>query len=222
MQFSDILASLIHDMKNSLSLVINTLDTFSASVVDDKPDREGVRVLQQEARRLNNNLIELLTLYRIENGKISPTIEALNVGEFLSERVLENRAAAKAREVDLSWECDPELNGYFDEGLIRGVVNSLIGNGLRYTSSRLRLSAVQDEGYLIIRVDDDGQGFPGEMLAMQEAIGDNSRLAEGRTQLGIHFAGMVARLHRNRERAGYIRLTNGGLFNGGRFSIALP
>jgi hypothetical protein len=30
MKFSDVLASLIHDMKNSLGMVINTLEEFTA------------------------------------------------------------------------------------------------------------------------------------------------------------------------------------------------
>ena len=96
------------------------------------------------------------------------------------------------------------------------------GYGLRYTSSRLHLSALEEQGYLVIRVDDDGEGFPEEMLATRDFLGDSTRLTEGRTQLGIYFAGMVAGLHRTREREGYIRLTNGGDLNGGCFSIALP
>ena len=221
MLFADILASLIHDMKNSLWLVINTLEACTSNPRPGS-DPDKIFTLQQEAKRLNTNLIELLTLYKIENERISPNIEELNVADFLDELMLENRAAAQAQGITLNCECDQTLNGYFDEGLIRGVVNSLIGNGMRYTTDNLLVSAANQEGYLTIRVEDDGVGFPQEMLAAQDAIDNHVAIAEGRTQLGIYFASMVARMHRNKDREGYIRLTNGHRLKGGCFSICLP
>ena len=41
-----------------------------------------------------------------------------------------------------------------------GVVNSLIGNGMRYTTENLLISGNEQEGYLVIQVEDDGSGFP--------------------------------------------------------------
>ncbi|MET0044445.1 MAG: sensor histidine kinase, partial [Candidatus Thiodiazotropha sp. 6PLUC3] len=66
MNFSDILASLIHDMKNSLGMVINTLDELA----EEEKNHENPKflTLQHESKRLNNNLIALLSLYKIDNG----------------------------------------------------------------------------------------------------------------------------------------------------------
>jgi signal transduction histidine kinase len=221
MKFADILASLIHDMKNSLWLVINTLESL-AGEMESSADRQKIQALQHEAKRLNTNLIELLTLYKLENERIAANIEELNLAEFVEELVLENRIGADARGVELTWACDDELYGYFDEGLIRGVVNSVIGNGLRYTRERLHLSGGEETGFLVIHVEDDGDGYPEAMLALQDAIEDHSALCEGRTQLGLYFAGMVAKLHRNRGQEGYIRLSNQSRLGGGRFSLYLP
>lgn len=222
MKFSDVLASLIHDMKNSLSMVVHTLDEVTAdpSFHYDKPER--VTALQNEARRLNNNLIELLILYKIENERISPTIEDMDIDNFLHELVAENSAPAAANGISLSYECDPDLFGYFDEGLIRGLLNNLIGNGLRYTRDQLILSAAQEEDYLVFRVEDNGAGYPEPMLRAQSSDGSSADLVEGRTKLGIHFASMVAGMHENGERKGFIRLQNGYRLAGGCFSVWLP
>ncbi len=224
MVFADILASLIHDMKNSLGMVINTLEELECGRLPGQPQQEShLRVLRQEAKRLNNKLLELLTLYKIENGRISANVEELNLSEFLEEIVLENRVSAEAQGVVFEWQCAPDLTGYFDEGLVRGVINSLVGNGLRYTRQRLLLTAEQEDGYLALRLEDDGDGFPAGMLAAQQATSDQDvAFGDGRTHLGIYFAGMVARLHRNRERQGAIRLSNGGRLPGGCFSLLLP
>ena len=125
MKFADILASLIHDMKNSLGMVINTLEEVSGDSQADEPTRHKMRALQQEAKRLNNNLIELLTLYKIENEHISANIEEWNISDFLEEIAAENQTSARVKGVRLEWVCDEELSGYFDEGLLRGVINSL-------------------------------------------------------------------------------------------------
>ena len=135
MKFSDILASTIHDMKNSLSMVINTLEELSSENRGQEDKR--LSTLQHESKRLSNNLIALLSLYKIEEGRLSANIEEISVADFLEEVVIDNRTLAGARDVALDYACDDMLVGYFDEWLIRGVLNNLIGNSLRYTSSRI-------------------------------------------------------------------------------------
>lgn len=222
MKFADILASLIHDMKNSLGMVINTLDELTHAAEFESSGNLKMIALQQEAKRLNSNLIELLTLYKIENERISANIEEINVDEFLEEVVLDNQAMADTRNIALTWSCDADLDGYFDEGLVRGVLNNLIGNGLRYTRERLRVVARQQDDYLVFSVEDDGEGFPPAMLEAQDHPDQAMDGGLERTHLGIYFARMVAELHRNGERQGSILLSNTCPLGGGSFSLLLP
>ena len=53
--FSMILASTIHDVKNSLGVVLNSLDDLIRSAGDSLP-AEQLGKLQYEAKRVNNNL----------------------------------------------------------------------------------------------------------------------------------------------------------------------
>ncbi len=222
MIFYDVLASIIHDMKNSLGMVINRLD----EVVEDLPsninESAKIAAIQQEAKRLNNNLIELLTLYRIENERISPVIDEVYVEDFLQEIIAENQSAADSGEVNLSCDCDGELSGYFDEGLVQGIINNLIGNALRYTENRIEISAAEKDGYLVLSVEDDGAGFTDAMLKAQKADAINNDIGDGRTLLGIHFANMIAQMHQNKDRKGFIQLSNNSKLKGGCFSIYLP
>ncbi|WP_275100361.1 sensor histidine kinase [Sedimenticola hydrogenitrophicus] len=222
MKFYDVLASLIHDMKNSLSMVIHTLDEITADPLSGYDQPARITALQNEAKRLNNNLIELLTLYNIENERISPAIEDVDVANFLAEVMAENRSSAETNHINLTVECDPDLFGYFDENLIRNVLNNLVGNGIRYTRDRLLVTAAQEEGYLVFRVEDNGSGYPERMLTAHSPEGGYGDLAEGRTKLGLYFATMIAEMHRNGEQRGFIRLENGHGLSGGCFSIWLP
>ncbi|MGD8909126.1 MAG: HAMP domain-containing sensor histidine kinase [Chromatiales bacterium] len=220
MKFSDILASTIHDMKNSLSMVINTLDELLAE--KEHKDDKRLSTLQHESKRLNNNLIALLSLYKIENERLSANVEEINVADFLEEVVIDNQTLATARGISLEYTCDDMLVGYFDEWLIRGVLNNLIGNGLRYTSSRILIRAETVDDFLVLRTEDDGSGFPQSMIDAQASFNRNETLSEGQTQLGIYFAAMVAKAHKNGDKMGYIELSNGEQLTGGCSSVWLP
>jgi signal transduction histidine kinase len=220
MKFSDVLASIIHDMKNSLGMVINTLDEFA----QEKELQQSSRLasLQHESKRLNNNLIALLSLYKIDQKRLTPNIEEINVEEFLEEIVVDNQVIARTKGVSIEYACEDALVGYFDEWLIRGVINNLIGNGLRYTSSKIVIYTDMIDNYLVFSIEDDGAGYPQSMIEAQEALNNNRSLSEGNTQLGLYFATMVTRTHKHGDQTGFVKLANQQRLNGGCFSIWLP
>jgi len=222
MKFSDVLASSVHDIKNSLSMVLNTLDVLMHDPETKFGDPQKAFILQQETQRANSNLIQLLTLYKIEKQQLSPNLLEQNTDDFLEEIQAENQALLNAQGIELTYECDPLLSGYFDESLVRGVMNSSIGNAGRYTKSKILISASNEDGYLVFRIEDDGTGFPAHMLeslAAQEAT--NASRTE-HTQLGLFFANEVAELHTAGERKGFIKLKNGHSLAGGCFELWLP
>ena len=220
MKFSDVLASIIHDMKNSLGMVINTLDELAAE--NECQEHSKLASLQHESKRLNNNLIALLSLYKIDHGHLSPNIEEINVEDFLEEVAVDNQTIANTKGVIIDYECEEALAGYFDQWLIRGVINNLIGNGLRYTSKKIVIYAEMKEDYLVFDIEDDGAGFPQNMIDAQAVFNRNDSLSEGHTQLGIYFASMVASTHKNGDRQGFVKLANHKRLKGGCFSIWLP
>ncbi|MCG7982097.1 MAG: HAMP domain-containing histidine kinase [Candidatus Thiodiazotropha lotti] len=219
MNFPDILASLIHDMKNSLGLVINTIDDLGQEMQDQENPKLGT--LQHEARRLNSNLITLLSLYKIDKGQLTPNIEEIDVEQFLYEISVDNQTTANNMGITVNYESEEGLVGYFDEWLMRSVINSLIGNGLRYTSSQILIHAEFVDDYLVLSIDDDGNGFPQSMIEAQSTQ-KQKKPQQGETQLGHYFASLVAHMHSNGEREGFIKLANNQRLGGGNFSIWLP
>ncbi|HMK49444.1 MAG TPA: hypothetical protein VK435_05280, partial [Thermodesulfovibrionales bacterium] len=67
LDFSSYLASLAHDMKNSLGMLLNTADEILDGCTPDSCPSYGLLSrLQYESKRASNNLIQLLTLYKID------------------------------------------------------------------------------------------------------------------------------------------------------------
>lgn len=224
LNYSDILASIVHDVKNSLSVVTGHVEEMLADDDLTAQERQRATVMQQEARRANNQLIQVLSLYKLENQRLSPNIQEWTVYDFLEELMIEENALAEAQNIHLDIECDEWLNGYFDQDLVRGVLSSSIGNAKRYTRDLVKLSADEEDGYLVLRVEDNGPGFPERFLHEYDTDGDKfgKDFSEGRTQLGFFFASNIAALHKNRDRQGFIRLCNGHSLSGGCFEMWLP
>lgn len=222
MDFSDVLASAVHDIKNSLGMVINTLEELTGTPDSELGDHPKAKLLQLEARRANNDLIQLLTLYKLQNELANAHILEHNLEDFLDDLVVENRALAEALEINLDYRCDPFLNGFFDEDLLRGVLNNAIGNAERYTSDQIIISADAVDDYTVIRIEDNGKGFPQAMLEQQANSNPSPVCNRGRTQLGLYFSDKIAKLHRKSDRVGFIRLENEVNLNGGCFSIWIP
>jgi K+-sensing histidine kinase KdpD len=178
--------------------------------------------LQLEAQRVNRDLIQLLLLYRYENEKLSPNLTENNLEDFIEEVAIENRALAQARGIEIETECDPFLCAYFDDNLVRSVIHNAVYNSQRYTRNRLRLSAEESNNYIVLRVEDNGEGFPDHMLELQAALDTSEHIHQGQTQLGLYFANLMAQIHTNRDRHGFIRLENKINLSGGCFSLWLP
>lgn len=233
MNYADILASIIHDIKNSMSVVTNHVEQIMVDPALNDQMHERASVMQQELRRANNQLVQALTLYKLDNQRLSPKLLENNVYDFLEELLVEEQALAEAQSIDLQLDCDEWLAGYFDPDLVRGVLSSTIGNAKRYSNGQVLLSAEEQDGWLVIRVEDDGAGFPEAFLNYRHGVDADDfgqAFKEGRTQLGFFFANKIAQAHvngqsndqPNNQRQGYICLKNARQLPGGCFEIWLP
>lgn len=222
MDFSDVLASSVHDIKNSLGLVLTTLDELLSDPQTCIGNRDKANVLQLETQRANSNLIQLLSLYKLEKRQLVPDLREHDADEFLNELLAENGALMDSLGIGLDYRCEEDTVGYFDETLVRGVVNSVIGNAQRYTEKRILVSAAREEDWLVLRVEDDGAGFPAHMLAAQQSTEHEALGNRNHTQLGLYFAKAVAELHRHGGRTGRVALRNAHQLQGGCFEMWLP
>jgi two-component system sensor histidine kinase SenX3 len=224
------LASTVHDMKNSISVLSGTMETLlasaDASFKESKAYSEMAQMLYQ-TKRLNDNLIQLLGLYKQVGTSEYPLDVQLNYVQDLVDQVLASeRVLLESKGITLEAEVDPELVWHFDEDLLIGVLGNAINNAVRYTDKRIRLGIVQVDGYLEIRVEDDGRGYPANMLeagaiAMSGKRGGVNFLTNS-TGLGLFFSSEVLKMHKHRERRGGLALENGGAYGGGCFVLRLP
>jgi signal transduction histidine kinase len=219
--FSMVLASAVHDMKNSLGMLLNSLDDLRREQGKTIGESSKFNTLQYEAERMHNDLVQLLGIYRLGENNLSAHIEEHFVPDFLSEHMARHTPLLEG--LGIEFELDAEdINGFFDEDLLTGVLNNTLNNALRYTRKKIRLSARQRDDYLVISVEDDGEGYPVSMQHTGTPDFKTLDFNSGSTSLGLFFASSVAALHTEGTTSGSIRLHNGGTLGGGIFEIWLP
>jgi len=217
---SAFLASAVHDMKNSMGILINFLENNLPELAPEAQKKAAPMLY--EVKRVNDNLIQMLAIYKIGNRFYPFDLAENSVGEFVREISQQNKTLLDYSGITLEVDFDEELTWYFDYELISGVICHALNNAMHYTQDKLRLYVREENGELVIRVEDNGGGYPASVLEAGNAVGKGVDFASGSTGLGLYFSSMVAKLHKNCEKIGSISLENGGKYGGSCFILRLP
>ncbi len=217
--FSWLLASSLHEMKNSLALLRQELDECLPVLQEREPERAAV--LSYEAARLSHAMVQLLGLYKLDHA-YSLQLEEIYLPEFFQGLQAEHAPLMRQRGVELQLECPEDLLWFFDERLVASALNTLINNAIRYTRDCIRITARVEGGRLVLEVADNGDGYPEFLLQRGDAPEAPVDSGMGSTGLGLFFAGRVAAMHVNQGQVGCTRLFNGPPLGGGVFQLCLP
>lgn len=222
--FSLLLASSVHDMKNSLGMLLTSLDELTSDMGEmNDVQRRQFAILQGEASRIRNDLVYLLGLYRMQVNDLVVGIDEVFVDDFIDQQIAQNELLFNMRNIRVTVQCEKGLTGFFDEELVTGILNNVLVNAARYTRNEITISAYTDAGWLCIDVTDDGAGFPQHMIEQSKDLNRAIDFKTGSTNLGLLFAGKIAALHKSNDgRCGSIQISNKSVNGHGCFRLRLP
>lgn len=222
--FNMILASTVHDMKNSLGMLSESLNLILQKVDPEKLDSDSQNyygVVQYESSRVNNSLMQLLALYKLENDQLPFNPNYFNLFDFIEEQKIKHLPLLEAKGINCEIIVDESLEGFFDEDLLATVLENIIGNAIRYTRSTISIHCNQTSSTTIAIID-DGPGYPPAMIEMVGEYMQGINHSTGSTGLGLFFAHEIAQLHNHKGKIGSISLSNIDQSGGGKFEITIP
>lgn len=221
--FSSVLAAAVHDMKNSLSLLIQSIESLDKTIEASNTEAHSqLSHVHYEAARLNTGLVQMLSLYRSELSGLPTNVDEHFVDDLFTELQGANSVYIAQRKVDLSIKYEENINWFFDKDLIYLLLNDVLINAMRYGNQMIELSAQIEDNQLVIRIEDDGDGYPEHMLEQSHSDMASFNLSQGRTGLGLFFARLIAQAHTNHGKCGFISLKNGGKLGGSVFQVNIP
>lgn len=228
MNISAFVAAAAHDMKNSVCVIAAYLEDALAQMAQHSaapPDQAATSTYQAlyETQRLNGNLVQLMAIYKLDEGMYPFQPDEVALDEFAEDMLGRVRPLAQIKGLQLQFTLDAEAESwFFDRDLMTSVVVQSLFNSVRYSRSTVQLSLRVCEGLLEVEVADDGPGFPEFMLEQGFPARQGINVSTGSTGLGLFFSRLAANLHRRGDVTGSTRLANGGPLAGGRFILTLP
>lgn len=173
----------VHDMRSPLTAAVAALEMIEPLVEADL--KEDVELALDGCRRVVRLATELLDVSRLEAGEMPLHRAPCDLAAVVRDSVIEAKSMVPEKGIEL--ESTGELVAEVDNDIIRRVMDNLIGNGLRYTESPLRVTLAQEEGGIRFSATDDGPGIPAEL---HERIFDKYGVAEARRTKAYHSVGL--------------------------------
>ncbi|WP_460135146.1 ATP-binding response regulator [Pseudomonas sp. S1_E04] len=160
---SRFLAQASHDLRQP----IHSIGLFTACLRDANLGSEELRLVDNIDRSLHtvSQLFRsILDIYTLDNGKLEPQSEPVNLGALLQDVVKQNTEAARWAGVELRLRpCRHWVN--VNAGLLSTMVQNLVSNTLKYASGQPVLIGVRPRGEgLAIVIYDKGRGISAEHL----------------------------------------------------------
>ncbi|MFB1035417.1 MAG: ATP-binding protein [Sinobacterium sp.] len=221
--FSSVLGSAVHDMKNSLCLLMQSIESLGLSLVETDPiSRAHLASAHYEAARLNTGLVQLLSLYRAGSDNLPLNIDECHIEDVIEDLLATNEGYLNHKNMILEVRHSADLAWYLDADLIGILLNDVLINAMRYSKKNILLSVYTEHEQIVFKVEDDGPGYPQSMLEAHNIEMQHLNISEGRTGLGLFFARLIAQAHTRNATKGNISLENGGSLGGSVFILTLP
>jgi heavy metal sensor kinase len=201
------MADASHELRTPVSIIKGEAELALARA--DRPMeelREALATVRGESRRLTRIVDDLFLLARANAGE-QPLIPAeLYLEEVAAESVHAARTLAAAAGVTLRYAPERELPFRGDEGLLRRMLDNLLGNAIKFSprGATVDVSAARANGSYLIAVSDQGAGVPaGDQARIFErfyrAAGQAESAARGDgtggAGLGLPIARWIAEAH---------------------------
>jgi two-component system phosphate regulon sensor histidine kinase PhoR len=164
----EFVANVSHELKTPLAVIKASVETLQDGAVEDTENR-GMFLGQilDQAERLNNLILDMLSLARIESGSERLQSTRVSLAEAVQDCFDRHIAQVELRKQHLEMIPPEEPSAaeiYTDEEALMQILDNLVDNALKYTQegSHIRVRWYGLGDHICIEVQDDGPGIPEE------------------------------------------------------------
>ena len=166
----DFVANVSHELKTPLASIKAYTETLlDWALHDENVDVRFLERIEEQAERLNQLILDLLSLARLESGQEVYDHKPLVLSKWVITCVESHRARAESKsqilDLDLS-QLNPATLVLADEEAVRQILDNLIDNAIKYTPEQgtVRVTCQATADGVSIEVADSGIGIPRDDL----------------------------------------------------------
>lgn len=169
----EMIAGVAHDLRTPLTSVKGYVEGLRDGIASTEEMKANyLQTIYSSTQDMEKLLDELLTLSRLELGKIELECELININTFLFDYCNELELTLKNEGFDFSYEnpsADKEILINLDTDRFVRVISNIISNCVKYKSpnrkGEISLSLQEYEKTIIISIADNGIGIENENLS---------------------------------------------------------
>lgn len=193
-----------HEFRTPLATILSSLSlvTKYGEIGEKESQTKHINRIKSSISHLTEILNDMLSLSKLEEGKISATPETFNIKEFISLTVQELQTLTKpGQQIYFHHFGNQEV--YLDNKILKNILFNLVSNAIKFSpeSKPIEVFTSVNDSFIEIKVKDNGIGIPEEdqeQLFQRFFRGQNAANIQG-TGLGLNI---VAR---------YVELMNGNI-----------
>ncbi|MEX1224405.1 MAG: ATP-binding protein [Pirellulales bacterium] len=160
----DFVANVSHELKTPLSSIKAYAETLqNGALADSEHNHLFVARIEEQADRLHQLIIDMLSLARIESGQQTFEIVRIDLGPIVTEVCEQALPAAEEQQLRLHVEASAEpCQVRADEEGLREIVANLVSNAVKYTPAggQVWVRYRTEDRQVVIEVQDTGIGIP--------------------------------------------------------------
>lgn len=190
-------ASVAHDIRTPITVLKGYLDYLEKMIPQDKLTEDmlldTVSSMQGAVNRLEQYVDCVRDVEKIENIEIEKRPE--NVKRLLDEMRSNVQQLETNKEILISSNIMTMDEVRLDKSVLFRIFENLLQNALRYAKKQVRINISQKKDFLILTVEDDGNGFAGKDLEKAATVFYSSDKEEQHFGIGLSICRILCEKH---------------------------
>lgn len=192
-----------HELRSPLTSITEYAKTLlrRGDEFSDEQRREFLQIIDKQARQLARLVDDLLTVSKMEEGKITMVLHPVDLND-LAEHLVEAvrmRSELHTFRIDISKDVMPIMA---DESKLTEIISNLLDNAIKYSpeGGEILITGRSGSGEVEIAVSDQGPGMSKEVLekVFQRFYQSEDWTHAGGAGLGLYIVHQLVEAHRGR------------------------
>ena len=179
---NDFIANVSHEIKTPLAVIQNYAFALNNKNLTEEEKTKYLANLQESCKKLNNLVMNILKLNKLENQRLSKEITKFNLSELVIEQILQFEQIINDRAITLDCDIEEDIIINSEANYIELILNNLINNAIKFTKDTIKITLKKKQDSFIIVVKDNGCGMneeTGKHIFEKFYQGDTSRSKQG-------------------------------------------
>lgn len=193
-KLKDSIANISHDLRTPLTSIMGYLQLLEKSELSES-QKDKISIIKKKSEMLQNLITSFFEITIIENDNVHINLEKININNFISDVLLQNVVAFKEANIAPIFQI-PQNTIYVkgDKMVLQRIVQNLISNILKYGSSYVSISLVENEHVELSFANkvEDPKKIDVNLLFEKFYTVDRSR-SSGSTGLGLSIVKLLAK-----------------------------